>query len=155
MLTYTGRSLRECQQMFDDLMQRDSSQSFPLTTPPDSQSLPPRFAQHSPYAEHSFVQPQPATRAIQPRPSPSYGSPNPTSTNEESLTIVSTVGPGLSAQRRKKRVRPTKEEVEECSALLAAEGKVYEPKKRPSKRFRAATGTPIPVSDRAPTAPNE
>ena len=150
-LTELGRSLRDCQHMFNHLLQRSHSQSFPLSAPPASQSFPPAFPQHRPYVEHSHLQPQLAPRAIQPRPSPSTDSPNPASTNGESLTIVSTVGPEISGERRKKRGRPTKEEVEERSALLAAEGKVYEPKKRPLKKFRASTGTPIPTSERVTT----
>jgi hypothetical protein len=85
-------------------------------------------------------------RAIQPRPSRSTDSPAPASTNGEGLTIVRTVGPEFGVEKRKKRGRPTKEEAEERDRLLAAEGKVYEPKKRPSKKFRASTGTPIPVT---------
>ena len=59
-----------------------------------------------------------------------------------------TTGPELSGEKqRKKRGRPTKEEAEERDRQLAAEGKIYEPKKRPTKKFRASTGAPIPISD--------
>ncbi|RMZ92338.1 hypothetical protein DV736_g423, partial [Chaetothyriales sp. CBS 134916] len=89
-------------------------------------------------------------RAIQPRPSRSTDSPNPASTNGESLTIMRTTGSDLTGERRrKKRGRPTKEEAEERDRQLAAEGKVYEPKKRPAKKFRASTGTPGPASETA------
>ena len=140
--------------MFDNLMQqRPHPQSFPSLASQVSASFPPAFPQTRPYAEYPHLQPQPAPRPIQPRPSRSTDSPNPASTNGETLTIVRTVGPDTGGERRKKRGRPTKEEVEERTALLAAEGKTYEPKKRPSKKFRASTGTPIPVSELTPTSP--
>ncbi|RMZ85197.1 hypothetical protein DV738_g425, partial [Chaetothyriales sp. CBS 135597] len=92
--------------------------------------------------------PQPG--AAYPRPSRSTDSPNPVSTNGESLTIMRTTGPEMTGEkRRKKRGRPTKEEAEERDRQLAAEGKVYEPKKRPTKKFRASTGTPGPASEAA------
>lgn len=154
MLTTTGRSMRECQLMFDSLLQRRPPQhSFSALPPQLSASFPPTLAQPRPHSEQAVFQAQPAPRPIQPRPSRSTDSPIPASTNGEGLTIVRTVGPELGGDRRKKRGRPTKEEVEERTALLAAEGKVYEPKKRPSKKFRASTGTPIPVSERTLTSP--
>jgi hypothetical protein len=153
-LTCTGRSLRDCQLAFDNLLQqRSQPQSFPPLAPQFSSSFPPAIPPHRLYAEQPHLQPQPAPRPIQPRPSRSTDSPNPASTNGEApLTIVRTIGPELSGERRKKRGRPTKEEVEERTALLAAEGKVYAPKKRP--KFRASTGTPIPMSERTPTSPS-
>jgi hypothetical protein len=91
---------------------------------------------------------QPLPRAIQPRPARSTDSPAPSSTNGEGLTIVRTVGPPeFGDLKRKKRGRPTKEEAEERDRILAEQGKVYEPKKRPSKKFRASTGTPVPVGE--------
>jgi hypothetical protein len=146
--------LRDCEIVFDQLLQhRPPQHPFPAMGPQLSASFPPTLAQPRPYAEQTIFQAQPAPRAIQPRPSRSTDSPIPSTTNGEGLTIVRSVGPDLGGDRRKKRGRPTKEEVEERTALLAAEGKVYEPKKRPSKKFRASTGTPIPLSERTPTSP--
>lgn len=154
MLTSTGRSLRDCQLLFDSLIQqRPPPQSFTTLQPSLSASFPSAAAQHRPFPEQPHFQPQPTPRAIQPRPSRSTDSPIPASTNGDGLTIVRTVGPDLTGERRKKRGRPTKEEVEERTAMLAAEGKVYEPKKRPIKKFRASTGTPIPLSERTPPSP--
>lgn len=141
--TPPGRSLRACQDMFANLTQSQRApqpypQSATLASP-----YPPPIHQTRIFTEPAHLQAIP--RAIQPRPSRSTDSPAPASTNGEGLTIVRTIGPDFGVEKRKKRGRPTKEEAEERDRLLAAEGKVYEPKKRPSKKFRASTGTPIPV----------
>lgn len=94
------------------------------------------------HEQQPWQAPQPPPRAIQPRPSRSTDSPNPASTNGDPISSTRTVGPDQSGERRKKRGRPTKEEAEQRDRVLAAEGKVYEPKKRPTKKFRTSTGAP-------------
>lgn len=135
------------------MQQQPQTQSFPPMISQLAQSFPPTIPQHRPYGDQQLMQTQPAPRPIQPRPSRSTDSPNPASTNGETMTLLRTAGPEMGSDRRKKRGRPTKEEVEERTAILAAEGKVYEPKKRPSKKFRASTGTPIPMSERVASSP--
>jgi hypothetical protein len=138
-----GRSLRACQDMFANLLQNPrSAQQYPSSATLASPYPP--MQQSRVFTEPAQLQHLP--RAIQPRPSRSTDSPAPGSTNGESFTILRTAGPELGVEKRKKRGRPTKEEAEERDRLLAAEGRVYEPKKRPSKKFRASTGTPIPVT---------
>lgn len=153
LLTIAGRSLGACQAEFERLLQ---NQRPPLQFPAIAQNVPASFPPMQPtrlFAEQSPFQHQQPPRAIQPRPSRSTDSPNPASTNGDSLTIVRTVGPEIGGERRKKRGRPTKEEAEERDRALAAEGKVYEPKKRQTKKFRASTGTPgaLPESGFTPS----
>jgi hypothetical protein len=137
-----GRSMRSCQAMFASLMNSRSTETYPPSA--TSASPYPQMHQTRVFTEPATLQHIP--RAIQPRPARSTDSPAPASTNGEGFTIVRTVGPEFGVEKRKKRGRPTKEEAEERDRLLAAEGKIYEPKKRPSKKFRASTGTPIPVT---------
>ncbi|RMZ74769.1 hypothetical protein DV737_g5756, partial [Chaetothyriales sp. CBS 132003] len=136
----SGRSVHSCQAICEALQ----------ATPPPRLQQPfgsRAFAAGFDGEQPTWMQPQ-HPRAIQPRPSRSTDSPNPASTNGESLTIMRTTGPELTGEkRRKKRGRPTKEEAEERDRQLAAEGKVYEPKKRAAKKFRASTGTPGPASE--------
>lgn len=157
--TDTGRSLHASQAMFQtmtDQHQQRAHQSF--TFAPSSASPYPHPASYQQTRNFTEPIPQlaaPIPRAIQPRPARSTDSPAPASTNgEPSLTIVRTVGSTEygSSERRKKRGRPTKEEAEERDRLLAAEGKVYEPKKRPSKKFRTSTGTLVPGEEEATAA---
>ncbi|ETN43619.1 uncharacterized protein HMPREF1541_02778 [Cyphellophora europaea CBS 101466] len=138
-----GRSMRASQDMFGTLMQNPRAQAPYPQSATLASPYPPTIPQTRIFTEPAQLQHIP--RAIQPRPSRSTDSPAPASTNGEGLTIVRTVGPEFGVEKRKKRGRPTKEEAEERDRLLAAEGKVYEPKKRPSKKFRASTGTPVPV----------
>ncbi|RMD41823.1 hypothetical protein DV735_g3323, partial [Chaetothyriales sp. CBS 134920] len=135
----SGRSILSCQAICDALNATPRLQQpfGPVNPPQPGPAYPAWIHQQHP-------------RAIQPRPSRSTDSPNPVSTNGESLTIMRTTGPEMAGEkRRKKRGRPTKEEAEERDRQLAAEGKVYEPKKRPTKKFRASTGTPGPGSEAA------
>jgi hypothetical protein len=152
-LTVTGRSLRSCQGVFDGLI---SNPRPPQPFPPAGLQVASPYPQPAPQprlytsfeAEHLQYAQQQLPRPIQPRPSRSTDSPNPASTNGETFTIMRTAGPEMSGERqRKKRGRPTKEEAEERDRQLAAEGKVYEPKKRATKKFRASTGTPVPISE--------
>ena len=136
--------MRACQEQFNYLLQNPrSTQTYPPSAGASVTSPYPQMHQTRIFTEPAALQHMP--RAIIPRPPRSTDSPAPASTNGEGLTIVRTVGPEFGVEKRKKRGRPTKEEAEERDRLLAAEGKVYEPKKRPSKKFRASTGTPIPV----------
>ena len=121
-----------------------NSQAGPQIASPYPATAPPGRLFTSFEAEHPQWAQQQQPRAIQPRPSRSTDSPNPASTNGENFSIIRTSGPEGDKQR-KKRGRPTKEEAEERDRQLAAEGKVYEPKKR--KKFRASTGTPVPIGD--------
>jgi len=78
---------------------------------------------------------------LQPRPSGTE-SPIPPVTNGESPSFIR--GPLLEPisahPTSKKRGRPSKEAVAERTAKLAAQGKTYEPKKRPVKRPRPSVG---------------
>lgn len=60
----------------------------------------------------------------------------------------------LTKGRPNKRARPARKDVEGHSALLEAEDKRHEPKKRLSKKPRASTGRLPPSSEDAPTSPN-
>ncbi|KPI43224.1 uncharacterized protein AB675_7129 [Cyphellophora attinorum] len=145
-----GRSLHASQVMFQSLVdqQHRAPQSFSFA--PSSASP---FSHTSYQQSRNFTEPvphiqAPIPRVLKPRPARSDDSPAPGSTNGETpLTIVQTAPSELSLDRPKKRGRPTKEEAEERDRLLAAEGKVYEPKKRPSKKTRTSTGAPVPAEE--------
>jgi hypothetical protein len=133
--------------MLDSLIQNPRGpQPLPLSATHLTSPYPGSLPSGRMFTEPAQLQPLP--RAIQPRPARSTDSPAPSSTNGEGLTIVRTIGPPeFGDLKRKKRGRPTKEEAEERDRILAEQGKVYEPKKRPSKKFRASTGTPVPVGE--------
>jgi len=132
-----------CRAVYQDLLPPHTQiRSFSSLGPVSygAQSHTPVAAQKRSFSEYEAYQPM--HRSIQPRPPRSTDSPIPPSTNGEGLTIVRTPMPE-SAQGtvRRKRGRPSKEEVEERDRALAAEGKVYEPKKRASKKSRVSTST--------------
>lgn len=90
---------------------------------------------HSATQRHmQHIQPRPMIRTTE--------SPNPPVTNGESPTYLRGPFPEpISGQpMTRKRGRPNKEAVAERTAKLAAEGKVYQPKKRPTKRPRPSEG---------------
>lgn len=102
------------------------------------------FTEYDPYAPQSQQQ----QRTLQPRPPRSTDSPNPAVTNgDPGPSVIRPVAPPESVQepQRKKRGRPSKEEAEERDRALAAEGKVYQPKKRPAKKARPSMETPLTV----------
>lgn len=93
----------------------------------------------------SFPSQQPQQqRTLQPRPPRSTDSPIPNITNGEVSNMIRpvTLSEPSHEPQRKKRGRPSKEEAEERDRALAAEGKVYQPKKRPAKKIRPSSETP-------------
>lgn len=85
-------------------------------------------------------------------------SPHPIVTNGESpITMRGLLEPIPGSAGSRKRGRPSKEEVAERTARYAAEGKVYQPKKRPSKKPRPSGGTEFAeiseLKDEEPTTP--
>lgn len=61
-------------------------------------------------------------------------------TNGESPTLARTAGPDALGDLPKKRGRPKKAEAEERDRLLALQGKVHQPKRRPVKKARPSLG---------------
>jgi len=117
---------------------------------------PPAMAPNLPQKRTVSEQEPHATlpRPIQPRPARSTDSPIPPATNGESFSVVRPYVPELAVEKRKKRGRPTKEEAEERDRALAAEGRFYEPKKRPSKKLRtSAGGASVPRSEAETATP--
>lgn len=97
---------------------------------------------------------------IQPRPvMRSTESPHPMVTNGESPIVMrgQLLEPIPGSAGSRKRGRPSKEEVAERTARYAAEGKVYQPKKRPSKKPRPSGGTEFAeiseLKDEEPSTP--
>ena len=157
-----GRSLSASQFTFDTLIgeQRAHHQQHPQSFHFGPSGAVSSFSPAAHHIQQTRIFTEPAQlsvaipRPIQPRPSArSTDSPNPPSTNGDVAlsSIVRTTGPApdyaIPQERRKKRGRPTKEEAEERDRLLAQEGKVYEPKKRPvSKKLRLSSGSEaVPV----------
>ncbi|KAK4938612.1 hypothetical protein LTR10_020963 [Elasticomyces elasticus] len=137
-----GRSVSACRKMYEDMRTRAfSSMSFQASAP---SFLGPSQAHGRTVSEHE-LQP-PLHRSIQPRPARTTDSPMPITTNGEAFTILRPFVPELGPERRRKRGRPTKEEVEERDRRLAAVGQTYEPKKRSAKRPRPS-GTPGSLSE--------
>ncbi|KAI1618086.1 hypothetical protein EDD37DRAFT_255565 [Exophiala viscosa] len=136
-----GRSVSACRKMYEELRTRSfSSMSF--------QGFAPSFGLGQGHgrtvSEHELH--PPLHRSIQPRPPRTTDSPLPVTTNGEAFTILRPFVPELGPERRRKRGRPTKEEVEERDRRLAAVGQTYEPKKRSTKRPRPS-GTPGSLSE--------
>lgn len=130
----------------------DMSRPFRLQSRPLPPQMPITFA-HNPniapavpiqrqYPEPESFHGQP--RQLQPRLPRSTDSPGPSVTNGEGPVLLRAHAPEIPQEIKKKRGRPSKEEAEERDRALAAEGKVYQPKKRATKKFRASTGTPGP-----------
>lgn len=138
-----GRSVTACQKMYEELRSHSlSSRTVQVFAP---RSLGPSQAYGRAVSEHEVH--APLHRSIQPRPPrTTTESPMPATTNGEAFTILRPFVPELGVERRRKRGRPTKEEVEERDRRLAAVGQTYEPKKRPAKRQRPS-GTPGSLSE--------
>lgn len=147
----TGRSLASSQIIYEEMgrpfKQQGSFNTAPMGmshVPTLAPAVPTRrpFAEYDPYASQQLQQ----QRTLQPRPPRSTDSPVPAVTNGEGPSMIRPITmPELSHEpQRKKRGRPSKEEAEERDRALAAEGKVYQPKKRPTKKVRPSLETPLP-----------
>ncbi|OAP63704.1 hypothetical protein AYL99_02931 [Fonsecaea erecta] len=141
-----GRTPPACRQMYNYL--RSQYRTFPGT---GVQGFPQQPL--APYPEVRAVSvpesdaPQPTRRAIQPRPPRSTDSPIPPTTNGEAFRIFRPfTQPEPLGEKRRKRGRPTKEEVEERDRKLAEVGQTYEPKRRPTKKSRPSE-TPGSLSE--------
>ncbi|KAL2444557.1 hypothetical protein ABEF95_017054 [Exophiala dermatitidis] len=138
-----GRSLNACRRVYDEMVRGPPQQprSFPAVGPPGypPQHLGPGPGQLRSASGHE-LQPLSTHRSIQPRPPLATGSPLPSVTNGE-FAILRPFPSDPGVERRRKRGRPTKEEVEERGRRLAMTGQTYEPKKRAPKKLRLS-GTP-------------
>ncbi|KIW83380.1 hypothetical protein Z517_02625 [Fonsecaea pedrosoi CBS 271.37] len=144
-----GRTPNACHQMYNFL--RSQYRPFPTTGVPGfpQQQLAPHPPEVRAVSEPDLA---PSTqRPIQPRPPRSTDSPIPPTTNGEPFRILRTfIQPEPPGEKRRKRGRPTKEEVEERDRKLAEAGQTYEPKRRPAKKSRPSE-TPSSLSEAVAT----
>ncbi|KAK6379692.1 uncharacterized protein PV06_00412 [Exophiala oligosperma] len=141
-----GRSLNACRKAYEDMMAGTGARSF--SSMAVAPFAPQQFDPHAIQGRTASGQePQPPThRSIKPRPPRSTESPMASTTATEGFTILGPYAPDTGIERRKKRGRPTKEEVEERERRLALVGQTYEPKKRPAKKPRPSE-TPVALSE--------
>ncbi|KAL6249014.1 hypothetical protein RBB50_004077 [Rhinocladiella similis] len=144
-----GRSLNACRKAYEDMMGGFGPRSFSSMTVPAF--APQLFDPHAMQGRSVSGQepPPPTHRSIKPRPPRSTESPMASTTGAEGFTILGPYAPEAGIERRKKRGRPTKEEVEERERRLALVGQTYEPKKRPAKKPRSSE-TPAALSESLP-----
>ena len=156
-----GRPLRSCQQTFDEMRrarrtagpptaspsyQQPFPNTFPFPPQPPPAQLPPvpPGLRKRPFQELETT-PTGASRLIQPRPS-GTGQLSGSLTILPNTEITGSVIPSPSETgdepSRKKRGRPSKDEIQRREAEAAARGEVYAPKKRaPRKSGESSTKT--------------
>ncbi|KIW17097.1 hypothetical protein PV08_04288 [Exophiala spinifera] len=148
-----GRSLNACRKAFEDMLGGSGRHSFPSIAVPTF--APQLFDPHAMQGRSASGQepPPPTHRSIKPRPPRSTDSPMASTTATEGFTILGPYAPDQGIERRKKRGRPTKEEVEERERRLALVGQTYEPKRRPAKKPRSSETPAVPADTLPATSP--